>query len=73
MLVVAALTGGVFGSWLGARRFQPIALKRALALVMVIASTKLLAAAFSSCPFAGPVVPGHDRDWSALASGGGRC
>jgi hypothetical protein len=45
-LVVAALAGGLLGSWLGAQRFQPLALKRVLALVMVIASTKLLAAAF---------------------------
>ena len=45
-LVVVALAGGLFGSWLGARRFQPRALKRVLAIVMVIASTKLLAAAF---------------------------
>jgi uncharacterized membrane protein YfcA len=46
VLVVVALGGGLFGSWLGARRLQPLALKRVLAVIMVIASTKLLAAAF---------------------------
>jgi hypothetical protein len=46
VLVVVALAGGLFGSWLGAQRLQPLALQRVLALVMLIASTKLLAAAF---------------------------
>jgi hypothetical protein len=46
LLVVAALSGGLFGSWLGAQRLQPLALRRVLALVMVVASTKLIAAAF---------------------------
>jgi hypothetical protein len=45
-LVVVAVAGGLFGSWLGAQRLQPLALKRVLALVVVIASTKLLAATF---------------------------
>ena len=46
ILVAAALSGGLFGSWLGAKQLQPLALRRVLALVMIVASTKLIAAAF---------------------------
>jgi uncharacterized membrane protein YfcA len=46
VLVVMAVLGGSVGSWLGAKRLDHLALKRVLAVVMLIASTKLLAAAF---------------------------
>lgn len=41
MLAVAAL-GGLIGSHLGSRRFDPLWIKRALALVLVVAGSKLL-------------------------------
>lgn len=41
-LTAVALTGGLFGSWLGAKRLVPIALRRVLAAVLVIAGVKLV-------------------------------
>jgi uncharacterized protein len=41
-LAVAALVGGGVGSYLGSRRFSHVAIKRLLALVLLIAGTKLL-------------------------------
>jgi uncharacterized membrane protein YfcA len=37
-----ALTGGLVGSWLGAKRLVPIAIRRLLAAVLVVAGGKLL-------------------------------
>ena len=42
LLAAVALAGGLYGSWLGARRLPPLALRRLLAAVLVIAGTKLL-------------------------------
>ena len=42
VLVAAAALGGVIGSWLGSRRFDPTLIKRCLAVVLVIAGTKLI-------------------------------
>jgi len=42
VLVVAAALGGSIGSYYGSRRLDPLAIKRFLALVLVIAGTKLL-------------------------------
>lgn len=41
-LLVSAALGGVIGSYLGSRRFEPITIKRFLAAVLVIAGTKLI-------------------------------
>jgi uncharacterized membrane protein YfcA len=41
-LAAVALAGGLFGSWLGARRLVPLALRRVLAVVLVGAGAKLL-------------------------------
>jgi uncharacterized membrane protein YfcA len=41
-LTAIALVGGLFGSWLGARRLVPLTLRRLLAVVLVIAGAKLL-------------------------------
>jgi uncharacterized protein len=41
-LAAAALAGGLYGSWLGARRLPPLAIRRLLAVVLVIAGTKLV-------------------------------
>lgn len=41
-LAVVAVAGGLYGSWLGARRLAPLALRRILAVVLVIAGGKLL-------------------------------
>ena len=41
-LVAAAAVGGATGSWFGSRRFDPILIKRLLAVVLLIAGTKLL-------------------------------
>ena len=41
-LAAVALAGGLCGSWLGARRLPPLALRRVLAVVLVIAGVKLL-------------------------------
>jgi uncharacterized membrane protein YfcA len=38
----AVAAGGLLGAWLGSRRMAPIALRRALALVLAIASGKLI-------------------------------
>jgi hypothetical protein len=44
LLAAVALCGGLYGSWLGARRLPPLAIRRVLAAVLVIAGTKLLLA-----------------------------
>ena len=41
-LTAIALVGGLFGSWLGAKHFVPLTLRRLLAVVLVIAGAKLL-------------------------------
>lgn len=41
-LTAVALAGGLAGSWLGARRLVPIAIRRVLAAVLVVAGAKLL-------------------------------
>lgn len=41
-LTAVALAGGLLGSWLGARRLVPVALRRILAAVLVVAGGKLL-------------------------------
>jgi uncharacterized protein len=41
-LTAVALAGGLMGSWLGARRLVPIAIRRVLAAVLVVAGGKLL-------------------------------
>ena len=41
-LTAVALAGGLVGSWLGARRLVPIAIRRVLAAVLVVAGVKLL-------------------------------
>lgn len=40
--VVAAVAGGIIGSWIGAARFSILGLRRALAVVLVIAAAKLV-------------------------------
>ena len=42
VLVMAAAMGGFAGSYLGSRRFDPAVIKRLLAVVLVIAGTKLI-------------------------------
>jgi hypothetical protein len=42
VLVAAAGTGGLIGSYFGSRRFDPAVIKRALALVLLIAGSKLI-------------------------------
>jgi len=42
ILAVAAALGGVLGSWLGSRRFDPMLIKRSLAVVLLVAGYKLL-------------------------------
>lgn len=42
MWVVAVVAGGLIGSWLGAARFSIFSLRRALALVLVLAAAKLV-------------------------------
>jgi uncharacterized membrane protein YfcA len=46
VLAVMAIVGGFVGSWLGATRLDQRTLRRVLAVVMVVASLKLLAAAW---------------------------
>lgn len=41
-LAAVALVGGIYGSWLGARRLLPLTLRRVLAVVLVVAGGKLL-------------------------------
>jgi hypothetical protein len=41
-LLVAAAIGGLIGSYLGSRRFDPTVIKKLLAVVLVIAGTKLI-------------------------------
>lgn len=43
-LVVVAVTGGALGSYLGSRRFDPALIKRLLAVVLLIAGSKLILA-----------------------------
>jgi uncharacterized membrane protein YfcA len=38
----AVAVGGLIGSWLGARRFSILSLRRALAVVLVLAAAKLV-------------------------------
>jgi len=40
--VAAVVTGGLIGSWLGAARFSIVGLRRALAVVLVLAAAKLV-------------------------------
>ena len=42
VLVVAVILGGSAGSYLGSRRFDPVVIKRLLALVLLIAGCKLI-------------------------------
>jgi len=42
LLSVVAVAGGVYGSWLGVRRLSTLALRRLLAVVLVVAGVKLL-------------------------------
>ena len=42
-LAAVALAGGIYGSWLGARKLLPLTLRRLLAFVLLIAGGKLLA------------------------------
>lgn len=42
MLVAAAAVGGTLGSYLGSRRYDPVVIKRFLAVVLIIAGTKLV-------------------------------
>jgi hypothetical protein len=41
-LVGAAGVGGAIGSWFGSRRFNPVVIKRLLAVVLLIAGSKLI-------------------------------
>lgn len=43
LLTVAAICGGLVGSWLGVHRLQPLMLRRIHAVVLVISGAKLLA------------------------------
>jgi hypothetical protein len=42
LLAALALAGGLYGSWLGARRLVPLALRRLLGVVLLVAGAKLL-------------------------------
>jgi len=42
VLAIAAVIGGTAGSYLGSRRFEPVTIKRLLAIVLLIAGTKLI-------------------------------
>src|SRR5438552_1615300 len=42
LLAAVALAGGLWGSWLGAHRLPPLAIRRLLAVVLVVAGVKLL-------------------------------
>jgi uncharacterized membrane protein YfcA len=46
VLVGVAFAGGLVGSYLGARRFRGVWLRRTLGVVLVIATIKLLRTAF---------------------------
>lgn len=41
-LLIAAAAGGFIGSYFGSRRFEPVTIRRLLALVLTIAGTKLI-------------------------------
>ena len=43
-LAIAALVGGTAGSYLGSKHFAPVTIKRLLAIVLLIAGTKLILA-----------------------------
>src|SRR5439155_651917 len=45
LLAAVALAGGLWGSWLGAHRLPPLAIRRLLAVVLVVAGVKLLLSA----------------------------
>ncbi len=45
-LVLAAFAGGLLGSWMGARRFTGVWLRRILGVVLLLAALKLLRGAF---------------------------
>jgi uncharacterized protein len=42
VLMAAALVGGTIGSYFGSHRFEPVVIKRFLAVVLLIAGTKLI-------------------------------
>lgn len=42
VLVAAVIVGGTAGSYLGSRRFEPVVIKRLLAIVLLIAGCKLI-------------------------------
>ena len=42
VLAAAAVLGGTLGSYLGSHRFRPVAIRRSLALVLLIAGAKLI-------------------------------
>lgn len=42
VLVAAAIIGGSVGSYFGSRRFDPVVIKKLLAVVLIIAGTKLI-------------------------------
>ena len=42
LLAIAAICGGLVGSWLGVHRLQPLALRRVHAVVLVVSGAKLL-------------------------------
>ena len=42
LLSLVAVTGGLYGSWLGVRRLSTLALRRLLAVVLLVAGVKLL-------------------------------
>ena len=44
VLAVAVIVGGSAGSYLGSRRFQPVVIKRLLAIVLLVAGAKLVLA-----------------------------
>ena len=41
-LALAAAIGGTLGAWLGSRRLPPVAIKRLLAVVLLVAGLHLL-------------------------------
>ncbi len=42
LLALCAVAGGLVGSWFGARRFRPLALRRTHATILVVSGVKLL-------------------------------
>ena len=47
LLAAVALAGGLYGSWLGAKRLPPLALRRLLAVVLLLGGAKLFFEALS--------------------------